>query len=55
MYLKSFLVVMLFKDLLEHPRFTRMVEEIKELGIPLVYPEHHCFITKTLKTILIMN
>ena len=29
------------KDLLEHPRFTRMVEEIKELSIPLVYPEHH--------------
>ena len=29
------------KDLLEHPRFTRMVEEIKELGIPLIYPEHH--------------
>ena len=29
------------KDLLEHPRFTRMVEEIKEVGIPLIYPEHH--------------
>ena len=29
------------KDLLEHPRFTRMVKELKETGIPLVYPEYH--------------
>ena len=29
------------KDLMEHPRFTRSIEEIKSLNIPLIYPKHH--------------
>ena len=29
------------KDLKEHPRFTRMVDELKYTNIPLIFPEYH--------------
>lgn len=29
------------KDLMEHPRFTRSVEEVKSLDIPLIYSKYH--------------